>query len=100
MIPHYISELVKFQFLILKVEFGSFQLFKFLKDQPVLHGDSEPLAKNAVVAYAVDALKVKDGAEVLLTSEGAPVLVSWKVGQGRGIAITRTTLGEAPTGKV
>jgi uncharacterized membrane protein len=77
----------------------------FLKDQPVLYSDSEgnatrPLAKNAVVAYTGDAFKVKDGAQVVLTSVDAPLLVRWKVGQGSVIAITGTALGEAPAGAV
>jgi len=57
---------------------------------------SRPLAENAVMVYAGDTFTVKDGAQVLLTCNSAPVLVSWKVGQGRVIAITGTVLGDAP----
>lgn len=78
---------------------------RYLKDQSVRlkshQGNaSRPLSKNAVVAYAGDTFTVKDGAQVILTCVDAPVLVGWKVGEGRVFAITGTVLGEAPNGAV
>ena len=48
------------------------------------------------MVYAGDDFTVKDGADVLLSSGEAPVLVSWRIGKGRVIAITGTALGNAP----
>ena len=53
-----------------------------------------------MVDYAAGAFTVKDAAQVVLSCDEAPVLVSWRVGQGRVIAITGTVLGEAPSGGV
>ena len=78
---------------------------RYLKDQSVRLSNhkgntSRPLSKNAVAVYTNNAITVKDGAQVILTCVDTPVLVSWKVGEGRVIAITGTVLGEAPNGAV
>jgi len=78
---------------------------KFLKGQSVFVCNEagrprRPLAKNAVMVYAGDTFTVKDGAQVLLRCGDVPVVVSWKMGQGRVIAITGTVLGDAPAGAV
>ncbi len=72
---------------------------QYLKSRPVekqvAPGRKSPLG-NAVMVYAGDDFTVKDGADVLLSSGEAPVLVSWRIGKGRVIAITGTALGKAP----
>lgn len=58
-----------------------------------------PLAPGAVLCYNNDPVTVKPGARVLLAChDGTPVLVGWKCGQGRVLALTGTALGEAPAG--
>ena len=49
--------------------------------------------------YAAETFTVKDGAEVLLSCGGRPVVVAWTVGQGRVIAITGTAMGEPAAGR-
>ena len=72
---------------------------RFLKAQAVSVAGS-PLAPNAVMMYAAAGpLTLKKGARVLASAGGEPVLVEWKVGQGRVIALTGSALGEAPKGK-
>jgi uncharacterized membrane protein len=75
---------------------------KFLEGRPVEICDDEgkalrPLAKNGVMVYAGDNFTVKDGAQTVLTCGDTPVLVSWKVGEGRVMVITGTALGDAPS---
>ncbi|MHB9131702.1 MAG: hypothetical protein ACYDBB_11515 [Armatimonadota bacterium] len=76
---------------------------RYLKSSPVkVSVNGKPagsLAKNVVMLYAANTFTAKSGAVVHLTCKGQPVLVSWKVGQGRVIAITGTALGDAPKGK-
>ena len=72
---------------------------KFLRGAPVRRGD-QPLAPQAVMAYAGGAFALKPGARLLAQCGDDPVLVAWLVGQGRVIAITGTVLGEAPAGSV
>ena len=58
-----------------------------LRGQPVLAVKggkvSAPLAPGAVMEYVTESFTVKDGAEVLLSCRGLPVVVAWTVGQGR-----------------
>ncbi|MDD5706707.1 MAG: hypothetical protein PHR35_12355 [Kiritimatiellae bacterium] len=70
---------------------------RFLENAQVLRGDT-PLAPGAVMAYTAESFGVKADARVLARCGTEPVLVSRSVGQGRVIAITGTTLGEAPQG--
>ena len=74
-----------------------------LRGKPVLavkNGKTDsPLASRAVMEYATETFTVKDGAEVLLSCRGLPVVVAWTVGQGRVIAITGTALGEPASGQ-
>lgn len=77
---------------------------RFFPEQPVERraeagASARPLAKNGVMVYAVHPFTVKNGAQVLLTCQDDPVLVGWKAGQGRVLAITGTALGDAPAGK-
>ncbi len=58
------------------------------------------LADTAVMMYMAEQFALKDHAELLLRCGNQPVVVSWRVGQGRVIAITGTILGKAPRGKV
>ena len=72
---------------------------QYLKGEPVRKADGASLDDHAVMVYAGEAFTVKPGAEVLLTCHNQPVLVSWKVGAGRVVAITGTVLGVAPNDK-
>jgi uncharacterized membrane protein len=60
---------------------------------------TSPLAPRAMMAYATERFTLKPGAETLLECGGRPVVVVWRVGEGRVIALTGTALGEAPPGQ-
>jgi hypothetical protein len=59
-----------------------------------------PLAKSGVLLYRTNTFTPKAGAQVLLSGKSGPVVVRWKVGEGRVIAITGTALGQAPAGNL
>lgn len=75
----------------------------YLRDEPVYRCAADgqpaaPLAKTGVWLYRTNTFAPKPGAQVLLAGKSGPVVVTWKVGEGRVIAITGTALGEAPAG--
>lgn len=71
---------------------------RYLKPQSVLCGTT-PLAGNAVMLYTSNSFTVKSSAQIRATCLQQPVLAEWRVGAGRVIALTGTSLGVAPRGK-